>query len=128
MGAGGQHHLDLGEGAAGEPGPVERGGAGLTGYVAGTSRAVARFGVTINNLLPGSHDTDRIRSLDEAAVRREGITHEEVRRRRLAEIPAGRMGTPQEFGAMCAFLCSAHAGYVVGQNIALDGGSTNLTL
>ena len=102
--------------------------AGLTGYVAGTSRAVARHGVTINNLLPGSHDTDRIRSLDEAAMERGGVTKEELVARRLATIPAGRMGTPAEFGAMCAFLCSVHAGYIVGQNIALDGGSTNLTL
>lgn len=102
--------------------------AGLTGYVAGTSRAVAGYGVTINNLLPGSHDTDRIRSLDEAAVKRGEGTLEEIRARREAEIPAGRLGTPQEFGAMCAFLCSVHAGYIVGQNIALDGGSTNLTM
>ncbi|WP_037281739.1 SDR family oxidoreductase [Rubellimicrobium mesophilum] len=101
---------------------------GLTGYVAGTARAVARFGVTINNLLPGSHDTDRIRSLDEIAMKRDGATKEELVARRLATIPAGRMGTPEEFGAMCAFLCSVHAGYIVGQNIALDGGSTNLTL
>ncbi|HVG47816.1 MAG TPA: SDR family oxidoreductase, partial [Rubellimicrobium sp.] len=102
--------------------------AGLTGYVAGTARAVAGQGVTINNLLPGSHDTDRIRSLDEAAMKRDGVTQEELTARRLASIPAGRMGTPAEFGAMCAFLCSVHAGYIVGQNIALDGGSTNLTL
>lgn len=102
--------------------------AGLTGYVAGVSRAVAGHGVTINNLLPGSHDTDRIKALDEAAERREGISKEESRARRIAEIPAGRMGTPAEFGAMCAFLCSAQAGYIVGQNIALDGGSTNLTM
>jgi 3-oxoacyl-[acyl-carrier protein] reductase len=59
---------------------------------------------------------------------REGITREEARARRIGTIPAGRYGTAAEFGAMCAFLCSAHAGYVVGQNIVLDGGSTNLTL
>lgn len=102
--------------------------AGLTGYVGGTSRAVARFGVTINNLLPGSHDTARIEALDRAAMERDGITREEARARRMATIPAGRYGTPAEFGAICAFLCSEQAGYVVGQNIALDGGSTNLTL
>lgn len=101
---------------------------GLTGYVAGVARQVARQGVTINNLLPGSHDTDRIRSLDEATVQREGIDIEEARRRRMATIPSGRYGTPAEFGAVCAFLCSEQAGYVVGQNIALDGGATNLTL
>ena len=102
--------------------------AGLTGYVAGTSRAVARFGVTINNLLPGSHDTDRIRSLDGAAVARGEGDMEEVRAKRMAAIPVGRYGTAGEFGAMCAFLCSGHAGYVVGQNILLDGGAVNATL
>ena len=102
--------------------------AGLTGYVAGVSRQVAGQGVTINNLLPGTHDTDRIAYLDEQAMAREGITREEARARRRATIPAGRYGTAEEFGAMCAFLCSEQAGYIVGQNIALDGGSTNLTL
>ena len=102
--------------------------AGLTGYVAGVSRQVAGAGVTINNLLPGSHDTDRIKSLDRAVVEREGITLEEAQARRRKGIPVGRYGTPAEFGAMCAFLCSMHAGYIVGQNILLDGGSTNVTL
>ncbi|TNC73757.1 SDR family oxidoreductase [Rubellimicrobium roseum] len=102
--------------------------AGLTGYVAGVSRQVASFGVTINNLLPGSHDTDRIKALDMATVEREGIPMEEARKRRMASIPVGRYGTPEEFGAMCAFLCSAHAGYVVGQNVVLDGGAVNATL
>ncbi|TNC50734.1 SDR family oxidoreductase [Rubellimicrobium rubrum] len=102
--------------------------SGLTGYVAGTSRAVARFGVTINNLLPGSHDTARLQALDRVAIQNEGITAEEARARRIAGIPVGRYGTPQEFGAMCAFLCSTHAGYIVGQNIVLDGGSTNVML
>jgi 3-oxoacyl-[acyl-carrier protein] reductase len=96
--------------------------------VAGVSRQVAGQGVTINNLLPGTHDTDRIAYLDEQAMAREGITREEARARRRATIPAGRYGTAEEFGAMCAFLCSEQAGYIVGQNIALDGGSTNLTL
>ena len=102
--------------------------AGLTGYVAGVSRQVAPFGVTINNLLPGSHDTDRIRSLDGAAVARGEGSMEEVRAKRMAAIPVGRYGTAEEFGAMCAFLCSGHAGYVVGQNILLDGGAVNVTL
>jgi 3-oxoacyl-[acyl-carrier protein] reductase len=102
--------------------------AGLTGYVAGVSRQVAAQGVTINNLLPGTHDTARIAYLDEQAMQREGLTREQVRARRLAAIPAGRYGTAEEFGAMCAFLCSAHAGYVVGQNILLDGGAVNATL
>ncbi len=102
--------------------------AGLTGYVAGVSRQVAGFGVTINNLLPGTHDTDRIAYLDDQAVKRGEGTREEVRERRMATIPAGRYGTAEEFGAMCAFLCSERAGYVVGQNILLDGGAVNATL
>ncbi|MDK3016218.1 SDR family oxidoreductase [Pseudodonghicola flavimaris] len=101
---------------------------GLTGYVAGTSRQVAGSGVTINNLLPGLHATDRAESLDTAAAAQQGITIEEARARRCASIPAGRYGTRQEFGAACAFLCSQHAGFIVGQNILLDGGGTNLTM
>ena len=102
--------------------------AGLTGYVAGTSRQVAGSGVTINNLLPGIHATDRADGLDGAVVKAEGITLEEARQKRYATIPAGRYGTPQEFGAACAFLCSQHAGFIVGQNILLDGGGVNATL
>ncbi len=102
--------------------------AGLTGYVAGTSRQVAASGVTINNLLPGIHATDRADALDESVARAEGITMEEARARRAATIPAGRYGTRQEFGAVCAFLCSQHAGYIVGQNILVDGGGVNLTM
>ena len=102
--------------------------AGLTGYVAGTSRQVAGKGVIINNLLPGIHATDRAVSLDTAAAAQNGITLEEAMDRRAATIPAGRYGTAEEFGATCAFLCSQYAGYIVGQNILLDGGSTNTTL
>lgn len=101
---------------------------GLTGYVAGTSRQVAPFGVTINNLLPGIHDTDRATALDAGVMASEGITAEEARARRAAGIPARRYGTAAEFGAACAFLCSVHAGFIVGQNILLDGGATNSTL
>lgn len=100
---------------------------GLTGYVAGTSRQVAPHGVTINNLLPGIHDTDRATSLDAAVVKAEGISQAEARARRAASIPARRYGTSAEFGAACAFLCSVHAGFIVGQNILLDGGATNAT-
>ncbi|PKP84930.1 MAG: short-chain dehydrogenase [Alphaproteobacteria bacterium HGW-Alphaproteobacteria-2] len=101
---------------------------GLTGFVAGTARQVAPQGVTINNLLPGIHATDRADALDEAVAAREAITLEEARTQRAATIPARRYGTPAEFGAACAFLCSAHAGFIVGQNILLDGGATNLTI
>ncbi|QFT59547.1 Bacilysin biosynthesis oxidoreductase YwfH [Sulfitobacter sp. THAF37] len=101
---------------------------GLTGYVAGTSRQVAGSGVTINNLLPGIHATDRADSLDAGVVKAKGITLEEARKERAAGIPAGRYGTRQEFGAACAFLCSQHAGFIVGQNLLLDGGATNVTM
>jgi 3-oxoacyl-[acyl-carrier protein] reductase len=101
---------------------------GLTGYVAGTSRQVAEKGVTINNLLPGIHATDRAVALDAGIMEKEGISAEEARARRAATIPARRYGTPEEFGAACAFLCSQHAGFIVGQNILLDGGATNATI
>lgn len=102
--------------------------AGLTGFVAGTARQVAGKGVTINNLLPGIHATDRAQALDGPVAEREGITIEEARARRAASIPAGRYGTAAEFGAACAFLCSQHAGFIVGQNLVLDGGALNATI
>ncbi len=101
---------------------------GLTGYVAGTSRQVAGSGVTINNLLPGIHATDRADALDGGVVEAQGITLEEARAQRAATIPAGRYGTREEFGAACAFLCSTHAGFIVGQNLLLDGGATVATI
>ncbi|MEX0319153.1 MAG: SDR family oxidoreductase [Ruegeria sp.] len=101
---------------------------GLTGYVAGTARQVAPKGVTINNLLPGIHATDRADALDGGVASQKGISLDEARAERAATIPARRYGTPQEFGAACAFLCSQHAGFIVGQNILLDGGGTNLTM
>ena len=102
--------------------------AGLTGYVAGTARQVAHRGVVINNLLPGIHATDRAVALDSQVARAQGITLQQAKEQRCATIPAGRYGTPQEFGAACAFLCSQHAGFIVGQNILLDGGGVNATL
>ncbi len=101
---------------------------GLTGFVAGTSRQVAPFGVIINNLLPGIHDTDRADALDKGVADAEGIDVAEARQRRAATIPARRYGTPEEFGAACAFLCSERAGFIVGQNLLLDGGAFNATL
>lgn len=101
---------------------------GLTGYVAGTSRQVAGKGVTINNLLPGIHATDRADALDGGVVKARGITLDEARSERMSNIPAGRYGTRQEFGAACAFLCSQHAGFIVGQNLLVDGGATNITM
>lgn len=101
---------------------------GLTGYVAGTARQVAASGVTINNLLPGLHATDRAVALDRDVSQARGISMSEASAQRAATIPAGRYGTIEEFGAACAFLCSKHAGYIVGQNLLLDGGSVNLTM
>ena len=102
--------------------------AGLTGYVAGTSRQVAEKGVTINNLLPGIHATDRAVALDGGVASKEGITVDEARTKREATIPVRRYGTSEEFGATCAYLCSVHAGFIVGQNILHDGGGVNATL
>ena len=102
--------------------------AGLTGYVGGTSRQVAGKGVTINNMLPGLHATDRAVGLDQGVADAQGISIDEAKAQRAATIPAGRYGTREEFGAMCAFLCSTSAGFIVGQNILLDGGAVNATL
>lgn len=102
--------------------------AGLTGYVGGTSRQVAPHGVTINNILPGIHATDRAASLDKGVSDAQGITMEEAAEQRQSTIPARRYGTSEEFGATCAFLCSQHAGFIVGQNILLDGGAVNTTM
>ncbi len=99
--------------------------AGLTGYVAGTARQVAPFGVNINNLLPGIHATDRADSMDRAVAEAQGIALEAARVMRQAGIPARRYGSPQDFGAACAFLCSQQAAYIIGQNILIDGGAFN---
>jgi 3-oxoacyl-[acyl-carrier protein] reductase len=96
--------------------------SGLTGFVAGLARKVAQHGVTVNNLLPGAFDTARLRSMTATRAKAQGISEDAVLDATRAAIPARRVGTPQEFGAMCAFLCSAHAGYIVGQNILMDGG------
>lgn len=102
--------------------------AGLTGYVAGTARQVAPHGVCINNLLPGIHATDRAVALDQGVAQQQGISLSEAKEQRAATIPAHRYGTAEEFGATCAFLCSQHAGFIVGQNILLDGGGVNSTM
>mgnify|MGYP005989297933 CR=1 FL=1 len=102
--------------------------AGLTGYVAGTSRQVAARGVTINNMLPGIHDTDRATSLDQGVMDAQGIDRATARAQREATIPANRYGSADDFGAMCAFLCSQHSGFIVGQNIVVDGGAINATI
>ena len=97
--------------------------SGLTGFVAGVARKVARHNVTINNLLPGSFETDRLHMTIEARAKASGKPIAEVLQAGRDATPAGRFGTIDEFGAVCAFLCSAHAGYIVGQNVLIDGGS-----
>lgn len=96
--------------------------SGLTGFVAGVAREVAQHGVTVNNLLPGPFDTDRLTSNFEATAKSAGKSVDEVRRSRQQANPMRRFGDPAEFGATCAFLCSRQAGYINGQNLLLDGG------
>ncbi|MEJ6397960.1 SDR family oxidoreductase [Yoonia sp. 208BN28-4] len=102
--------------------------AGLTGFVAGTARQVAEKGVTINNLLPGIHATDRAVMLDNGVAKAQDISVDQATQQRKATIPARRYGTAEEFGSTCAFMCSQHAGFMVGQNIVLDGGAINATI
>jgi 3-oxoacyl-[acyl-carrier protein] reductase len=97
--------------------------AGLTAFLKGVSQSVAGSNVTINNLLPGSFDTDRLRSGLERDAQKTGVSIDALRVERAEKIPAKRFGTPDEFGQACAFLCSAQAGYITGQNLLIDGGA-----
>ncbi len=97
--------------------------AGLTAFMAGVARSVAGANVTINFMQPGPFATDRLQSNIETTAAKRGITIEQAAKERLATIPAKRFGTPEEFGAACAFLCSAHAGFITGQNLLMDGGA-----
>jgi 3-oxoacyl-[acyl-carrier protein] reductase len=99
--------------------------AGLTAFLAGVARSVADRNVTINHILPGAFDTDRLRGTLKKAAETKGVSLEEAAKQRAAGIPARRFGQPDEFGAACAFLCSAHAGYITGQNLLIDGGTFN---
>jgi 3-oxoacyl-[acyl-carrier protein] reductase len=96
--------------------------AGLTAFLAGVARTVADKNVTINNILPGAFDTDRLRSTLSKAAEQKSKSITQVAAERMANIPAKRFGDPAEFGAACAFLCSAQAGYITGQNLLIDGG------
>lgn len=96
--------------------------AGLTSFLAGVARGVANRNVTINNILPGKMDTDRLRGGFAFMADRLGISQEEAREREIQPIPAGRLGTADEFGALCAFICSQHGGYITGRNFLVDGG------
>src|ERR1700686_2770718 len=108
-----QAGLDLSSGARG----------GLSIFVAGVARQVAGANVTLNNLLPGAFGTDRLQSTLAAAAKRKGISVEQAMAERIASVPAKRIGDPAEFGAACAFLCSAQAGYITGQNLVIEGGA-----
>ena len=105
--------LDLSSGARG----------GLTAFMAGVARSVAAANVTINCLLPGTFDTERLASNIANTAKTKGIPFEQAKAERMATVPAKRFGAPEEFGAACAFLCSAQAGYITGQSILIDGGA-----
>ena len=102
--------------------------AGLTGFVAGIARKTVQHNVTINAVLPGPFDTDRLRSNVKVMAEKNGISYDEMAAKRAASNPAGRFGTSHEFGELCAFVCSAQAGYMTGQNLLLDGGAYPGTL
>jgi 3-oxoacyl-[acyl-carrier protein] reductase len=97
--------------------------SGLTGFVSGLARQTVVYNVTINNLLPGLHDTARTQPIIAAMAKEHGVTPEEMRAERMRSIPARRFGSLEEFGDFCAFFCSAQAGFVTAQNILIDGGS-----
>jgi 3-oxoacyl-[acyl-carrier protein] reductase len=97
--------------------------AGLTAFLAGVARTVAADNVTINFILPGAFDTDRLRATLEGSARKQGITPDAAATQRMNTIPAKRFGGADELGALCAFLCSAHAGFITGQSILIDGGA-----
>jgi 3-oxoacyl-[acyl-carrier protein] reductase len=98
--------------------------SGLTGFVAGVARSgIAARGVTINSLLPGAFDTDRLRAGTQGAAQKSGQDFDVLWKRRMQAVPARRFGSAEEFGAVCAFLCSVHAGYITGQNLLVDGGA-----
>ncbi len=111
-------HLGLSNGAR----------AGLTGFVAGLARQVARHNVTINGLLPGQFQTDRLRTMLAEAMEKTKQPAATILAQRTADIPAARFGDPEEFGEACAFLCAASSGYIVGQNLLIDGGRFNSTM
>jgi len=108
-----QAGLDLSSGAR----------AGLTAFLAGVARSVAASNITINFILPGAFDTDRLRATLQGGATRQGITYEAAATQRINTIPAGRFGEPHEIGALCAYLCSVQAGFITGQNLVIDGGA-----
>jgi 3-oxoacyl-[acyl-carrier protein] reductase len=97
--------------------------AGLTGFLAGVAREVAYANVTINAILPGIFDTDRIKTMVAKQAELKNMSQDAIRQERISSIPAGRLGQADEFGKACAFLASNHAGYITGQNLLIDGGA-----
>lgn len=97
--------------------------SGLTGFVAGVARKTIVHNVTINNILPGMFETDTLRSRISAGAKMQGKSVDEAAKERMSVIPAGRFGDPDEFGALCAYICSVHTGFITGQNFLIDGGS-----
>lgn len=97
--------------------------SGLTGFVAGVARKTVAHNVTVNNILPGLFETDTLRSRIAAGAKMQGKQPDQVAKERMAGVPAGRFGTPDEFGALCAYICSVHTGYITGQNFLIDGGA-----
>ncbi len=97
--------------------------SGLTGFIAGIARKYVAQNVTINNILPGMFDTETLRKRSAAAAKMQGKTMEEIQQGRMETVPAGRFGDPSEFGDLCAYICSAQAGYITGQNFLIDGGN-----
>lgn len=102
--------------------------AGLTAFLGGPARDVAKHNVTVNGLLPGMFDTDRLRASTKRMAEMQGVPEDEARDSRTETVPARRFGTPDEFGQFCAFLCSEHAGYLTGQNFLMDGGLFNSSI
>lgn len=97
--------------------------SGLTGFVAGVARKTVVHNVTVNNILPGLFETDTLRSRIAAGAKMQGKQADQVAKERMSAVPAGRFGTPDEFGALCAYICSIHTGYITGQNFLIDGGA-----
>jgi 3-oxoacyl-[acyl-carrier protein] reductase len=96
--------------------------SGLTGFIAGLAREVAKHNVTVNNLLPGDFDTERHKSNTQALAKVQNRSYEEMRAIRIGQVAAGRFGAPEELGEYCAYICSVQAGFITGQNLLIDGG------
>ena len=120
-----QHHVGIGENAAVRADVSSGARAGLTSFLASVARSAVDRNVTINHILPGMFDTDRIRGGVAARAKMQGVSENEINDAQQSGIPAKRYGQPKEFGQTCAFLCGADAGFITGQSILIDGGAFN---